>query len=362
MTLSPHARLAASTPIRAFAAPPWFTYEGWQHAPVLVSSATNYISCHRALYNPHHIRTESNTDPIDISEKTATYRLIDHLTEAVIAPHSLAFASDGKRFLAGSKNQISLFDRDIEYGPIEVKRTIPSARNILKGGGVGYKGTISALAMGYRSNLFAAGSWSSHVGLYRLMPGGGIEGITDFPLPRKYSTNPHHNRFDGALRGDGVTQMRFSPCENYLYIAERHSDSILVYDIRNVALSLSYCTGRNARTVQKLGFDIFPIPTGPGHLDLWAGGVDGVVRIWNNPHLCEGAVRPCVELAMHQDPVSGVIVHGLGQHLITATGRVEVRDTDEDSAKRRVGIYPRKTISGSLNVFQLASSPDVQMG
>jgi WD40 repeat protein len=354
--------LSASTPIRAFAAPPWFSYEGWQHAPVLISTASNYISCHRALYNPSHRRADSTAGPIDISDKTETYRLVDHLTEEVIGPQSLAFASDGKRFLAGSKNQISLFDREIEYGPIEVKRTIPSVRNTLKGGGVGYKGTISALAMAYRSNMFAAGSWSSHVGLYRLIHGGGIEEITHFPLPRKYNTNPHHNRFDDALRGEGVTQLKFSPCENYVYIAERHSDSILVYDVRNVALSLSYCAGRNARTVQKLAFDIFPIPTGPGHLDLWAGGVDGVIRIWNNPHLCQGAVRPCTELAMHQDPVSGVMVHPLGGHLITATGRIEVKDTDEDSAERRTGIYPRKTIRGSLNVFQLASGPDPEMG
>jgi WD40 repeat protein len=329
--------------------------DDWQRAPVLISRASKYITWHKALYGPSQQSCDSTAATIDISATTASYKLIDHLTEEVIAPHSLAFTPDGKRFLAGSKNQISLFDINITNGPIQKIRTIPSTRSKLKDGGVGYKGTVSALGMAPSSGMFASGTWSSHVALHRVMNGNVVQLITHFPLPRKYNRHMFERERIQGLRGHGVSQLKFSPCENYLYIAERLSDAILIYDVRNVSLSLGHCAGRNAHTIQKFGFDICSTPL--GH-EVWAGGVDGMVRVWKDPYGKEGSIEPDFVLPMGQAPVSSTIVHPCGNLAITATGRIDVDEPEEDEIVQRTGIYPRHTGRGSLNLFELGSSTD----
>jgi WD40 repeat protein len=326
----------------------------WEQAPVLISRESNYITLHRALYGPSTITDDPSPGPIDISAVSASYKIIDHLTEAVIAPHSLAFTSDGTHFLAGSKNQISLFDLNYTDEPVHKQRTIPSARNNLKGGGVGFKGTVSALGMACSSNMFAAGTWEGHVGLYRAVEGA-IEAITHFPLPRKYRWFSREDAHTQALRGSGVTQLKFSPCEKYLYIAERKSDAIAVYDVRNMSIGLGHCAGRKALTNQKFGFDIYP--TGSGH-EIWAGGIDGAVRVWKDPHCQEGAIEPDYCLSLDQGPVVSTIIHPCGNLTITATGSIEVEDPEEDDFVRTNEIYPKYRTQGSLNMFELGTGTD----
>jgi 6-phosphogluconolactonase (cycloisomerase 2 family) len=95
---------------------------------------------------------------------------------------------------------------------------------------------------------------------------------------------------DGLLKGNGVSQLAWSPCGKYLFVAERQSDALLVYDIRHTGQRLSYLAGRKAHTTLKLSFDLATDEY--GKTDLWAGGTDGKVRAWRDVTGREGRIEP----------------------------------------------------------------------
>ncbi|KAI4695743.1 hypothetical protein J4E81_006072 [Alternaria sp. BMP 2799] len=362
--LAPYASLRSADPIWAFAVNPLFNLQDASSTTVLISRRDAYISLHNALWPTLQKQNEDNQTPgpVDISTPLASYKLINNLTEAVIAPLSLAYSATGTHFFAGSKDEISIFDLTETDKPIHTIRTIPAKRNKLKGGGRGFKGQISALSLSPPSHtshdgILAAGSRTRYIGIYD--PIGGTE-VTHFSLPGTINGIKFRNENLQSVMGDGVTSLKWSPCGKYLYVAERTSDVLLIYDVRNLSLTLGYCAGRQALTRQKLGFDVWNAGQSPYDVEgvsheVWAGGTDGKVRVWRDPYRREGAVQAdeVVEVGDGKAPVVASLVHASGSLAVAACGRVGLGGDMEEGARRGGGTRPVVREWGSLDILGL---------
>ncbi|KAF2832866.1 WD40 repeat-like protein [Ophiobolus disseminans] len=365
--LKPYAHFTSSDPIWAFAANPLFNINDANSTHVLVSRRDKYITLHNALWdlsnpNSDQSSTPINT-PVDIARPIAFYKLINPQNEALTVPLSLTYSYTGTHFFAGARNTIHIFDLTDPSGPIHTIPTIPSVRSKLKGGGRGFKGAISALTLSpptptSSNGLLAAGARTRHVGIYD--PFNGTE-ITTFSLPgtldgkRVYNANMQH------VIGDGVSSLKYSPCGTYLYVAERTSDVLLIYDVRNFSLALGYCAGRQALTKQKLGFDVWNAGTSPYDIEgtaheLWAGGTDGMVRVWRDPYVKEGAVEADEVFRVGDGgaAVVGTMVHASGGLAVAACGRIGVGDDGVEGRRRGGGNLPRFKEWGSVDVLGLS--------
>jgi hypothetical protein len=152
----------------------------------------------------------------------------------------------------------------------------------MKGGGIGMRGIVSALSIqtipeNGEAGMLAAGTWTRWVGLYDM---GGIGGTV-----ATWSIAEAADK-DAGIGGTGVTQTGWSACERYLFVVERKSRGLLVYDVRVTGKLVCWLEGREAQTNQRLGVDIFGAEMGA---EIWAGGTDGVVRVWENVGMSEGA-------------------------------------------------------------------------
>lgn len=186
---------------------------------------------------------------------------------------------------------ICLFDvsRSGNEGPVSWMPTIPSKRKQIVGGGVGMKGIVSAMAVNPTGDgILAAGTFTRHVGLYSSNGSGELLGTFNI-------AKTEANRDIG---GKGITQLAWSPCGRYLYIAERKCDGVLVYDIRVTGQMLGYLRGRNALTNQRMNIDVVNAGAEGSH-EVWAGGVDGIMRVWKNPAFTVGAHDPDWEFKVH---------------------------------------------------------------
>lgn len=159
------------------------------------------------------------------------------------------------------------------------------ARKLYGADTAGIGGIVSSLALS-NDNILAAGTYNRQVGLFENAGQG--ESMTAFDLS-------YNDAEDRLLRGNGVSQLAWSPCGNYLFVAERQSDALLVYDIRQTGQRLSYLSGRKAFTTLKLSFDL--ASNAYGKIDIWAGGTDGQVRVWRDVASREGRIEP--DLALH---------------------------------------------------------------
>ena len=99
------------------------------------------------------------------------------------------------------------------------------------------------------------------------------------------------------LVGVGTMQVKWSPCERYLYLAQRKNDHVLVYDIRQTGNLLCYLEDRTAGSNLKLIMDI--LRTGQTSHEIVAGCEDGKVRVWKNPTEKQGPVSPELEWQAH---------------------------------------------------------------
>jgi WD40 repeat protein len=293
----------------------------------------------------------------------ASYSLVNPMTEAFITPHSMIYPSTmgGTHFLTGSDSLICLFDvhRSGAQGPISSMPTIPSKRKQIVGGGVGMKGIVSALAVNPTGDgILAAGTFTRHVGLYN--SNGSGESLGTFSIA-KTEANPD-------IGGRGITQLVWSPCGRYLYIAERKSDGVLVYDVRVTGQMLGYLRGRKALTNQRMKIDV--VPSGPdGSHEVWAGGTDGFMRVWKSPEYSAGGQDPDAEFKVHDgkkavllyeppmliytDAVSSAIFHPMGGVVATSSGqrRYDMDDSsDEDDLGSTKGA---RTIDNSLKVWSM---------
>lgn len=149
------------------------------------------------------------------------------------------------------------------------------------------KGIISAMAVNPSGDgVLAAGTFSRQIGLYG--SNGSGESLGTFSIV-KTEANRH-------IGGRGVTQLLWSPCGRYLYIAERQSDGVLIYDIRVTGQLLGWLKGRKALTNQRMKIDV--VPAGESH-EIWAGGTDGVMRMWQDPTRTVGEQMPTGEWKVH---------------------------------------------------------------
>ena len=94
----------------------------------------------------------------------------------------------------------------------------------------------------------------------------------------------------------GIMHLKWSADGVYLLVAERQSDCVQVFDVRSMVRQVSVLSGRRAVTTQRMGVDLVQRPTG---CQLWAGGTDGVVRMWDNAGHFEGELKPDAELKLH---------------------------------------------------------------
>lgn len=361
-----YAQLRSADPIWAFTANPLFNLQDSSSTHVLLSRRDRYITLHNALWDIHNptATLSATSSPVNIQTPLASYKLINHLTEAVTAPLSLAYSNSGTHFFAGTQNSISIFDLSHTSDPISSIPTIPSARSKLKGGGRGFKGHISALAVSpptaaSAEGLLAAGSRTRYVGIYDAVSGAEV---THFSLPGTRDGKKLRDETLAPMMGDGVSSLKWSPCGRYLYVAERDSDALLIYDVRSFSMALGYCMGRRAWTKQKLGFDVWNAGTSPYDVEtlaheVWAGGTDGNIRVWKDPYLKEGAVEADEVVAVDEEemPVVSMLVHASGSLAVAARGMLSVADCASGGGIRRGGgTRPRFFESGCLGILGLS--------
>lgn len=274
MPLAPYADLQSVEAVKALKLFPFFDLHDISTTLLLCSLPDHPIRLHSALS----------------SQLVASYPLVNATTEAYISPHSLLFTRDGQNFICGSSNLLSRFDVSrTGCGPSSLLQTAPSRKASNSHSSFGMKGIVSALSIAPASNILAAGTFSRHVGLYDSAGLGECLGVF----------RVDGNEADARIGGRGITQLMWSPCGRYLYIVERYSRGVMVYDIRKTGQLLSWVEGREAETNQRLGVDISNVSNANGGLEIWAGGVDGNIRLWRNTHCQEGPQQPDLEWHAH---------------------------------------------------------------
>ncbi|KIV86640.1 hypothetical protein PV11_02240 [Exophiala sideris] len=295
-SLSPYCSIPSTEPVNAVVGYPHFSLEDPSTALVLSSMRDHPIRLNSALTG--HLG--------------ASYPLVSATTEAYICPHSLIFTPQGDRFVAGSESLISVFDLSRPgQEPITAVPTGPKRQNGTDySATVNMRGIISALSVDPATGVLAAGTYGRQVGLYDAMGAGECVGV--FSVQGTASA--------AQIGGSGITQVAWSPCGRYLYIAERKSDGVVIYDIRKTGQLLAWLEGRNTQTNQRMGVDLVRTDDQGGH-EIWAGGLDGAVRMWKDPHQSEGAVPGSFEFKAHDDVVSGVVAHHGGGVLATVSGQ-----------------------------------------
>ncbi|KAJ5792599.1 uncharacterized protein N7503_008577 [Penicillium pulvis] len=328
--LSPYSTLPSVEPTYASAAYPFFNLQD--------PSTTLFLSSVR----DHPIRLASALAPVSV----ASYSLVNPTTEAFITPHSIIYPSSlgGTHFLTGSDSLICLFDvsRPGKDGPVSWLPTIPSKRKQIVGGGIGMKGIVSALAVSPTGDgILAAGTFTRQVGLYNSNGSGELLGT--FSIAKTEA-----NRVIG---GKGITQLVWSPCGRYLYIAERKSDGVLVYDVRVTGQMLGYLRGRRAMTNQRMSIDVVAAGVDGAH-EVWAGGTDGFMRGWKNPMYAAGGQDPEWEMKVHDDTVSSAVFHPTGSVVATCCGQRNDPSSPSDSDPNKIN---QRKGENSVKIWTLPS-------
>ncbi|KAI9375505.1 WD40-repeat-containing domain protein [Aspergillus egyptiacus] len=306
--LSPYSSLSSGEPTYASTFYPFFSLQE--------PSSALFLSSVR----DHPIRLASALVPT----LCATYSLINPTTEAFISPHSMIYppALGGTHFLTGSDSLICLFDvsRPGKEGPVSWMPTIPSKRKQAVGGGIGMKGIVSALALSPTgSGILAAGTFSRNVGLYDAHGSGHSMGT--FNIAKSEAVR--------HIGGSGITQLLWSPCGRYLYIAERKSDGVLVYDIRVTGQLLGWLQGRNALTNQRMKIDLVATGQDNSHA-IWAGGTDGFIRSWEDPAFTAGAQEPSWQWKVHDDSLNSTVLHPTSNIAATTSGQKHLKNNIND--------------------------------
>lgn len=307
--LTTYSSIISSEPVKAYAC-----YTGFN---LTDPSTTLILSSQR----DHPIRLSNALD----ERRFASYPLVNPTTETFISPHSLIFSRGGSQFITGCENLISIFDVGrAGEGPVSYLRTSSTKG---QNGVMGMKGVVCALAIDETTEILAAGTFSRHVGLYDDNGQGECVGV--FCVEGTDA--------DKQIGGSGITQVAWSDSGRYLYIAERKSDGVMCYDIRKTGQLLGWLVGRNAKTNQRLGVDVVSSRDGTS---VWAGGLDGVIRRWDNPQQHEGAAEASMEWRGHDgklypeqgmsqltcciDAVSSVVNHRSGSVLASCSGQRQI--------------------------------------
>lgn len=343
--LTPYSTLPSAEPTYATAIYPFYNLED-PYTTLFLSSVRD-----------HPIRLSSALAPTTV----ASYSLVNPMTEAFITPHSMIYPSTmgGTHFLTGSDSLICLFDvsRTGAQGPVTSMPTIPSKRKQIVGGGIGMKGIVSALALNPSGDgILAAGTFTRHIGLYSSNGSGELLGTFSV-------ANTNANRDIG---GRGITQLVWSPCGRYLYVVERKSDGVLVYDVRVTGQLLGHLRGRKAHTNQRMKIDVISSGSDGSH-EIWAGGTDGFMRVWRSPEHCAGGKGPDWEFKIHDgessgniqdaqclcmtDAVTSTLFHPTGSVVATCSGQRHL--VSDDSSDEDIPVKNIKQADNSLKVWSM---------
>ncbi|KAI6247329.1 Guanine nucleotide-binding protein negative regulator 1 [Erysiphe necator] len=310
--LTPYTRHKNPAPVNCLLAFPLFDLSS--------PSTTLYLSTPNGF--PIRMLNALSPSPVIVS----SYNLISETTESYITPASKAFLSFSQ-FFTGSDSLIALFDLSNNgSAPILRLPTIPSKRHRMKGGGVGMRGIVSSMAIQTGQNeTLAAGTWTRWVGLYDAAGLGGT--IANWSVAKAADEV-------ASIGGSGISQVIWSQCGRYLCVAERMSNGLMIFDVRVTGRLLAWLKGRKASTNQRLAVDLFQTKSG---IEVWAGGTDGVVRVWENIGSKSGALERDWEWQAHEDPVTSTAVHSSGTVVATCSGQkslsaFESSDNDSDSS------------------------------
>ncbi|OKL57571.1 hypothetical protein UA08_07254 [Talaromyces atroroseus] len=329
LDIDAYSTIPSTEPVNATAIYPFFSLQDPSTALILAS------------VRDHPIRLSSALSP----QTLGTYSLVNPSTEAFISPHSILYPSHlgGSRFITGSDCLVCIFDvsRTGNEGPISRLPTIPSKRKQIVGGGVGMKGIVSALAMNpAQDGILAAGTFTRHIALYGARGSGELIGT--FSVAKSEA--------DKHIGGTGITQLLWSPCGKYLYVVERKSKGILVYDIRVTGQLLGWLEGREAISNQRMKADV--ISTGEdGSHEVWAGGTDGGVRMWRNPHVSVGSSEPDFTFKLHDEPITSSVFHPGGSVLATCSGQKQFPAYDVGDGDVQKSVYLKG--DNSLKIWTL---------
>lgn len=253
-SLVEHSSYQAASNIQSYALYPGFD---------LQDSSTTLALCGSAFV-PISLKNVLHYDTVH-----ATYPFINEKNEAHLPPRSLLFTRNGTHFIAGSENILAAFDCSRDgSGPLFSHRLKPGRKAVQNSIQAQRRGTVSALSIS-TDGVLALGTSLREIALYEQEGLGRCTSV--FSLE--------------AEVGTGVTNVEWSPCGKYLLVAERQSDVVQVYDLRDTHQKVSTLTGRNSNTTQTLNIDA--IPTANGY-EVWGGGLDGKVRMWKNPGRSEG--------------------------------------------------------------------------
>ncbi|ROT42998.1 hypothetical protein SODALDRAFT_268436 [Sodiomyces alkalinus F11] len=359
--LEPDSQLRFSEPSYAFAVSPYFSLSEPLSQTVLVSCKDHPIQLHHLFPDP----------PASASSSTSTspYKLIRRETEAYISAESLLWTWPGTHFLVGSVNRLDYFDitRTGSDGPALTIPTIPSKRHLSKGGGVGMKGMVSALASQSPAvsdaPLVAAGTWTRWLGLYD--PARSNKAVANWSIRGVVEAEFGHRDDDGG----GVVQTLWSPCGRYLAVNERQASGILVYDVRGTGRPVNLLIGRDASTQQRLSCDVFAgsaATSDDGGFELWAGSKDGRVLVWEGVGARSGTLDESWDFRAHQSPVGGTMLHPGGSVVATCSGAWTTTSDDELVAQagtsNDVGMpklaSPRLTDDCNLKIWALGMDDD----
>ena len=232
------------------------------------------------------------------------------------------------------------------------------------------RGVVSCFALQPESgtagagSMLAAGAWTRWVSLY---DGEGMGGtVANFSVADAADT-------EAKIGGAGVSQLLWSDCGTYLYVVERRSNGILMYDVRSTNKSVSWLEGRDADTNQRMAVDLTTIN---GKAEIWAGGTNGSVKCWKDAGSKEGAhvFDDSWQAYGEQTAVGGMSMHNCGSIIATASGSrrelaVELGsdsgsdsddDDDGDDDKPEESQASRASPCNTLNDRTKKSKPEIR--
>jgi len=334
--LIPQGNLMLPEATHVVAPAPYFTLGTPYTQVVLIGCIDHPIQLHYALPEDPSLSTPSASPLQRQRQPLSTYKCINLQTEAYLTPYSLIWPKPGTHFITGSANLLAYFDISRNGSePLLRICTIPSRRHLSKGGGVGMRGTVSALAAqpannsddhdgcSTHSGLVAAGTWTRWVGLYDFMRAG--EAVANWSVANAGSVEE-----SGLYKeGTGIVQTVWSPCGRYLVINERKSTGLLVYDVRVTGKLLGCLIDRNATTNQRLSCDVYPGSADVGGFEVWAGTDDGTVAVWEAVGTQEHAIARSWSWLAHESPVGSTALHPSGSVVATCSGSWYHDDTDD---------------------------------
>ncbi|KAF2668046.1 hypothetical protein BT63DRAFT_415548 [Microthyrium microscopicum] len=292
--------------------------------PDLLTESTKQLATYSSITLPEQVRTTATYPFFDLSQPSsllqlvslpdhplrlvnslaldsgivATYPYIIPTTEAYLCPHSLLFTPDGTHFFAGVDSQLAIFDVSRQKAdPVRVSKLRPNGYLGKQYEWRMRRGIVSTMDIS-QHNLLAIGTFGREIGLVESGGWGQCSTVIDLK--------------DGA-EGSGVSKVKWSTCGSYLLVGERQSDAIQVFDVRGKHELLQTFVGRHAMSMMPLGWDLTP------NGEVWAGGMDGHVRIWEGIGKSEGDVVASASWKAHEDVTIATEVHSSGSVIITGS-------------------------------------------